>query len=227
MKRSHSCSGKHVELLDGDRAAARHRDGKSRGWSWFGQGYERFFAEFGELGVFAVVETVSESCLGEDDDAVVRGRKGRVIHTNVTEWVDGNDAPGDMYARVASAHDWRSPYVHPRDAGDLNEFALYIYSRLRARDDWRERFESLEVGVRLDIGISSPDVGFSSTRSRENREKLRLGNGEEEKRFFVNEITRFYAADYFSQQTLGAPQQEVCFRYAEGIDGYFSKYGMD
>lgn len=47
----------------------------------------------------------------------------------------------------------------------------------------------------------------------------KTGGGE--KRFFVNEITRFYGADYFSQHTLGAPQQEVCWAFAEAVDGYF------
>ena len=60
-------------------------------------------------------------------------------------------------------------------------------------------FESLEVGVRLDIGVS----------------------GKKGRCFFVNEITRFYAADFFSQHTLGAPQQEVCMGFAEALDGYF------
>lgn len=45
--------------------------------------------------------------------------------------------------------------------------------------------------------------------------------GKGEKRFFVNEITRFYGADFFSQHTLGAPQQEVCLGFAEAMDGFF------
>lgn len=57
--------------------------------------------------------------------------------------------------------------------------------------------------------------------------KGRLGGrglkGKEEKNsfFFVDEITRFCGADYFSQRTLGAPQQEVCWAFAEAVDGYF------
>ena len=127
-----------------------------------------------------------------------------------------------MYARVASAQDFHA-YSHshhsnsqrPRSHGgeiiiaqlglsDLHEYALYIYARLRALEGWKEQFESLEVGVRLDVGV---------------------GKGKGEKRFFVNEITRFYGADYFSQHTLGAPQQEVCWAFAESVDGYFGGGG--
>lgn len=60
--------------------------------------------------------------------------------------------------------------------------------------------------MRLDVG-----VGMENGKGK--------GNGE--KRFFVNEITRFYGADFFSQHTLGAPQQEVCLGFAEAMDGYF------
>ena len=106
-----------------------------------------------------------------------------------------------MYARVATAPDFADPAVRPLGLADLHAFALYVYGRLRARDEWGERYESLEMGVRLDVGVG------------------REGRGG--KRFFVNEITRFYGADYFSQHTLGAPQQEVCWAFAEAVDGYF------
>lgn len=67
------------------------------------------------------------------------------------------------------------------------------------------------MGVRLDIGVGTSRSGKGGSSSREE------GQG----RFFVNEITRFYGADYFSQHTLGAPQQEVCWAFVESVDGYF------
>ncbi|KAL9074092.1 MAG: hypothetical protein Q9161_002502 [Pseudevernia consocians] len=156
MKRTHSCGGEHVELIDGDAALPRHHPASptpSPPPHWFGQSYEPFFSVFGEFRVFIVARPCRD-----DDPGALRGRNGRILHT---------------------------------------------YDRLRSRDDWGERYESLEVGVRLDVGVGK-----------------RAGEGGE-KRFFVNEITRFYGADYFSQHTLGAPQQEVCWAFAEAVDGYF------
>ena len=118
-----------------------------------------------------------------------------------------------MYARVATPQDFTDDAsVRPLTATDLHDFALYIYDALRSRDDWREHYESLEMGVRLDVGVAS--------KRTLRKEGGKRGRGEE-KRFFVNEITRFYGADYFSQHTLGAPQQEVCWAFAEAVDGYF------
>ena len=61
-------------------------------------------------------------------------------------------------------------------------------------------------------------LGRRGGRGKGEEEK---GEEKEKKRFFVNEITRFYGADYFSQHTLGTPQQEVCWAFAEAVDGYF------
>ena len=65
------------------------------------------------------------------------------------------------------------------------------------------------MGVRLDVGVGAGMAGCGKKEKGE------------EKRFFVNGITRFYGADFFSQHTLGAPQQEVCWGFAEAVDGYF------
>lgn len=91
------------------------------------------------------------------------------------------------------------------------------------------------MGVRLDVGVAVKngraggkkgmvvaEGGEKGVAVTEGGEKKGVAVTEgEEKRFFVNEITRFYGADYFSQHTLGAPQQEVCWAYAEAMDGYF------
>ncbi|CAD6592711.1 MAG: hypothetical protein ASARMPREDX12_006411 [Alectoria sarmentosa] len=208
MKRTHSCGGEHVQLIDGDSALPRHREPSTDPaipHRWFGQSYEPFFSRFGEFRVF-IAARPSPSL------TALRGRKGRILHTVVTEWVCAHD-PGAMYARVATPQDFTDDAsVRPLTATDLHDFALYIYDALRSRDDWREHYESLEMGVRLDVGVAS--------KRTLRKEGGKRGRGEE-KRFFVNEITRFYGADYFSQHTLGAPQQEVCWAFAEAVDGYF------
>jgi len=73
------------------------------------------------------------------------------------------------------------------DLKELEEFALYIFNALRNRPDW-SNYESLEIGVRLDIGIS-PVSGCC--------------------RYFVNEITRIYEADFFAEW-LAQPGTHIC-----------------
>ena len=57
---------------------------------------------------------------------------------------------------------------------DLELFTLYIFDAFRNREDATEKFESLDVGVRLDIAISP------------------------RRTFFVNEITRTRDGDAWS-----------------------------
>lgn len=222
MKRSHSSAGAHVELVDGDRASSsKYRNNRSTGYTWFGQTYEPFFSRFGEFRVFIVAKRSPASTLSTSPSHSIRGRNGSILHTVITCWPNGNDEPGEMYAHAASAIDFRSPYIHPLTMNDLHEFALYIYDSLRRRSDWKEHYESLEIGVRLDIGVSTSD----ETEKGKGKEGKTKADDRGEKRFFVNEITRFYQADYFSQQTLGAPGQLVCYAFAEAIDGYFGEDG--
>lgn len=64
---------------------------------------------------------------------------------------------------------------------ELETFALLQYAMLQARPDW-QNFESLAVGVWFDVGVLE-----ASQRGR----------------FFVNEITRFYAVDEVLRGRLG------------------------
>jgi hypothetical protein len=74
---------------------------------------------------------------------------------------------------------WGKPQGHNSiDLKELEDFALFIFDALRNRPDWSSNYESLEIGVRLDIGIS-PASGCC--------------------RYFVNEITRIYEADFFAE----------------------------
>ncbi|KAI1522280.1 hypothetical protein PtrSN002B_011989 [Pyrenophora tritici-repentis] len=77
---------------------------------------------------------------------------------------------------------------------DLVRFALFVFERLRARPDSMIFFESLEVGVRLDIGVAN-------TRTAK-------------KAFFVNEITRWYGAHYFSYHICAEPKTQICKAFA-------------
>ena len=64
---------------------------------------------------------------------------------------------------------------------------LYL-SAARNSHDWQTDFDSVEVGVRLDIGVSN------------------------DKRFFVNEITRWYGADFFCMTTIGPRTRRFAVR---------------
>jgi len=81
------------------------------------------------------------------------------------------------------------------DPKELEDFALYIFDALRNRPDWPSNYESLEIGVRLDIGIS-PVSGCC--------------------RYFVNEITRIYEADFFTEW-LAQPGTHISKAVAEAI----------
>jgi hypothetical protein len=81
------------------------------------------------------------------------------------------------------------------DLKELEDFALHVFNALRNRLDWSSNYESLEIGVRLDIGIS-PAIGYC--------------------RYFVNEITRIYEADFFAEW-LAQPGTHICKAVAEAI----------
>lgn len=80
----------------------------------------------------------------------------------------------------------------------LEQFALHVFDALRNREDATTSFESLDVGVRLDIAISP------------------LGT------LFVNEITRNWDADFFSERTLGYPCLQIAFSVAQAVHEVFS-----
>jgi hypothetical protein len=81
----------------------------------------------------------------------------------------------------------------------VEEFALYVFNALRNRSDWSTRYESLDVGVRLDVGVS-------------------LSGGH--RQYFVNEITRIYEADIFAEW-LAQPGTHICKAVSRAIDDVF------
>ncbi|MCJ1450848.1 hypothetical protein MMC28_001182 [Mycoblastus sanguinarius] len=191
-KRTSSSGGEHVKTIKGRSKPSKSSSNLIGPHWWFHQEYVPFFDEFGEFRVFIAAKPTATRGL--------RGREGTVMHTVITEWLSREE--GTLEPRAAGPKDWASPHVKPLTSQNLDTFALHIYEQLRARADWKEHYESLEVGVRLDIGIA-------------------IEPATQTKHFFVNEITRFYFADYFSQYTLGAPQQQLCYAFAEAIHNYF------
>jgi hypothetical protein len=77
----------------------------------------------------------------------------------------------------------------PLERPNLEEFALFVFESLRYRSDIMTAFE---IGYRLDTGLADP-----------------IGS-EHGKMFFVNEITRWYAATYFSTAICAEPKTHIC-----------------
>jgi hypothetical protein len=87
---------------------------------------------------------------------------------------------------------------------ELQEFALHIFDELRRLPGAKLQFESLDVGgVRLDIATSEPDA--HTQRSR----------------FFVNEITRWHSAYFFSRWVCPDPHTQICDAFAAAFCSYF------
>jgi len=88
--------------------------------------------------------------------------------------------------------------IAPLDICKLREFALFVFTALRSRQDWKEHFETLEVGVRLDISVCLGTLP----------------------RFFVNEITRIQQGCWYS--TSGSPPYlGFASAFARALNSYF------
>jgi hypothetical protein len=85
------------------------------------------------------------------------------------------------------------------DLQELKRFALYVFGALRDRADWSTNFESLEIGARMDVGITT--VGESC-------------------RYFVNEVTRIYEADFFADW-LAQPGTHICRAVSTALEEVF------
>jgi hypothetical protein len=203
-KRTDSCGKDHVEakhsgnrsnltcFVSGEQLKKRTL-AKQR--IWFHQEFVHTFEQFGEFRVFIVTEP---SATG------LRGRQGKVVCIAHTKWshAQAESHANEIYASAAERVHFRRPECAPLTEQDLRMFSLAVYEKLRARPDWLEHFESLEVGVRLDIGISpAPN----------------------EKSFFVSDITRFWLADFFSHDVLPRPNVQLCEAYAVAMRDYFCK----
>ena len=86
--------------------------------------------------------------------------------------------------------------IRKKKAKELERFALYQYTALRRHREAPQAFASLEVGVRLDIGISEENE-----------------NG----RFFIVESARWYGACQFVSQHLEPPWTKIAEGFADSF----------
>jgi len=142
------------------------------------------------LGEFRVLITTVPKC------GALRGREAHIVFMLCTSF-KGLWARTPFLPLSGSESFWG--IILPLNIDKLREYAVYIFNAIRQRADWREHFESLEVGVRLDIGVSSENNCH---------------------RFFVNEITRFQQGNWFS--TVDAPpHHQYPAALARALDAYF------
>ncbi|KAM0800607.1 hypothetical protein BDR22DRAFT_241059 [Usnea florida] len=184
-KRSNSYGCQHVRFMKYSKKTVKHRYvGPER---WFYQENIPSFQDHGEFRIFITTRT---------DRSALRRRRGLVVHSILTHFTDeGHIVPvalGDI-----QWNDIQKVYPELTSAA-LEQFALHIFDALRNREDATAKYESLDIGVRLDIAISP------------------LGT------FFVNEITRIWDADFFSRRTLGLPCTQTAFNVAQAMHEVFS-----
>ncbi|KAL5344577.1 hypothetical protein ACLOAV_010561 [Pseudogymnoascus australis] len=159
---------------------------------WFHQEFVSTFAAWGEFRVFIVTKPEPHSRRG------LGGMIVAIAHT-VNSTADDDtmhveQATNTTFTRIGSG----------LCLEDLKDFAMKTFNGLRARDDWKQTFESLEVGVRLDVAIS-PNLPRS---------------------FFVNEITRWYEAAFFSDDIMAEPKYTLCEEFAKAFTTYLSKLSV-
>ncbi len=173
---------------------------------WFHQEFVDTIERFGEFRAFIVTEP---------DPKGLRGRKGKIVCIAHTTWRTKDGA--DMHAELADDRSMHVQLVDDRTFNDINcehltrkgleDYFLRRFEYLRRRDDWREHWASLEIGVRLDAAISphgaiSPVIG--------------------EEGFWLVEPTRIYFADFFSDFIHGEPKYRLCEEIAHSIARYLS-----
>lgn len=191
-KRTSSCAKRDVEKQTKMSGEVCQPRQQTDGNFYFHQEHVGSFEEIGEFRVFIVTETVTSS---GDLTRAIRGRRGKVVHSILTRWVPGGRVASD---RITDSV-WEQVGLSDLCTSDLHSFALHVFDQIRLRDDALTFFESFELGVRIDIALG-PD---------------RRG-GE----FFVNELTRIYAADFFPD-TSGPPYTTVVQAYARALNEYF------
>ncbi|KAF9869274.1 hypothetical protein CkaCkLH20_13262 [Colletotrichum karsti] len=153
---------------------------------WFHQEYVKPLASE-ELRVFIATRPDPRGARG------LLGEVLRVCHTISEEKDDivATEAMEGTYASLGTTKD------------AVHNFALGVFEALRDPEfGWFGRFESLEVGCRLDISVN--EVGGT---------------------LFVNEITRWNGAHYFSDFCTGAPHALMCNAYATAMGRYVGALG--
>jgi hypothetical protein len=143
----------------------------------------------GEFRVFVVTAS---------DASATRGRSGVVVEVVHTVELEEREL---VVTVLPSLSEWSRGYdtYNEVDLHELQGFALHVFHALRDRPDWYTNFESLEIGARVDIGVTMTG-GVC--------------------RYFVYEITRIYEADFFAEW-LSQPGTHVCRAVAMALEEVF------
>ena len=196
-KRQDSCGSDHVRLqMKAHRSSltcfttSSDPPTKLNAPLWFHQQFVDTFKQFGEFRAFIVAEP---------DPTGLRGRKGKIVCFAHTDWSTKDSA--EIYIYAGNNRRLRDFHCKNLTQQSLDKFCLDTYEELRARPDWKEKWESLEIGGRLDVGVSPTP-----------------GNEE----FWVVEPTRFHGADFFSEDILPEPKHILCEEFAKSISRYLS-----
>ena len=171
LKRTHSSCSEHVDLAPKKESLANLpcRGCPPSGISWFHQQYVPSFKEAGEFHVFVA------TCR---DKKGIRGRRAYVVEIIHTYYGPNDTSVTTTLGQQSDSELLRYSGVGVRKLGDLCTHVLSITDKVRERPDWKEKYESMEVGGRIDISISPASYGHE---------------------VFVNEITREWYGDYFSR----------------------------
>ncbi|KAE9569980.1 hypothetical protein CGCF415_v009634 [Colletotrichum fructicola] len=174
-----TCTRSKRRKVDKKAAINAEEDGEG---VWFHQEYVEMLAER-ELRVFIATRP---------DPHGTRGLRGEVVRVCCTR---PDPKEGGMHATEAIDNTYErlgtTKYA-------VHELALDVFEALRNPEyGWKSRFETLEVGCRLDI--SAKHVGGP---------------------LFVNEITRWNGSHYFSNYCTGDPHALICSTYATAWKRY-------
>lgn len=158
---------------------------------WFHQEYVDSLRTWGEMRV--LIANVA-------DPNGVRGKSGHIVGVFHTKYLgeDGKTKIACLTSRTLPQHTPFAAFGGKVKLEDIERFALYVHRRLRERPDWETNFESLENGVRLDIGISA------------------------DFRPFVVEITREWYGDHFC----GWSEHPNCAGINALAAARFARYGV-
>lgn len=214
LKRSHSEGKRHIKIFDEDhkewgtvgkltctyqsqkpeRRSTKHKKEEQEKRTAFGIRPHWFHQEYvSDLSSSKFRVFIRSRPKNEEGDGA---RRGEVIAVAWTTWND----EGELHAMEADEdHFGGSPNSKcgALSKSDLEDFCLYVFENLRARNS--PCYESLEVGVRLDVGVA---------------------DSEGQKRFFVNEISRWYNAHYFSYTILAKPWAKICKAFADAFSNH-------
>jgi hypothetical protein len=213
-KRQDSCGKAHVLVkTKGQRGAltcsvkpTMPTECMANGPLWFHQEFVDTIEKLGEFRAFIVTEP---------DPKGLRGRKGKIVCIAHTTWRTKDGA--EMHVELVDDRMMHVQLVDDRTFNDINcehltrkgleDYFLRRFEYLRRRPDWKEKWATLEIGVRLDAAISphgaiSPAIG--------------------EEGFWLVEPTRIYFADFFSDFIHGEPKYRLCEEIAHSIARYLS-----